>query len=161
MDEQQQSPLAASVERIRSELDNWMEVAVQQGEKALDKFGLKPTTGVWLPKVDMAESGDEICVWVDLAGVNPADVSVELTGNMLTISGERPETPFAEGSTVHLVERTSGKFQRPIPLPIPVNADDVHAEANNGVLKVTMKKSPEAVARQIPITSEGDAAPEE
>ena len=156
MEPNPQQTFAASVERIRGELDNWLEVAVTRGGEALDKMGLKPETGVWLPSFDMCETNEQICVWVDLPGVDTSSVSVELTGNMLTISGSRDETPFCENSVVHSSERRTGQFQRPIPMPASVDADSVSAEANNGVLKVTLSKAKEAQARQIPITTGTD-----
>jgi len=153
MEPNPQHTWAASVERIRGELDNWLEVAVTRGGEALDKMGIKPDTGVWLPAFDMCESSKQVCVWVDLPGVEISSVSVELTGNMLTISGKRDETRFCENSVVHSSERRTGQFQRPIPMPAAVDADSVIAEANNGVLKVTLSKAVEAQPRQIPITT--------
>ncbi len=153
-----ESPLTASVERLRKEVDHLLELAWQQGEKALDKFGFRAGALTSSPAVDVLETEDDVLVLVDLPGVDPNKISVELSGNMLTVTGERP-VPEAESCRVaHTRERFSGTFRRSVPLPVPVNADDVEAEAVNGVLRVRMPKTESARSKRIPIRTERSAA---
>jgi HSP20 family protein len=142
-------PLTASVEKLRRELDHWLDVAWSQGEKALDAFGLK--SGFWSPAVDVVEKGDDILVFVDVPGINPQTIELTLAGNMLTLKGERFCTRGDDDGHVHLRTRPRGKFHRSIPLPIPVDSDKVAADAKDGVLTIRLTKSERAKTRQIPV----------
>jgi HSP20 family protein len=144
-------PLAASVEKLRHELDHWLGVAWSRGERALDSFGLA-TAGSWLPAFDVVETPDEIRVLVDLPGVDRDAIDVSLTGNMLTVRGERPAISLDEEHVAHARHRASGSFSRSIPMPAPVNDDDISAEVLEGVLTVLLAKSDEAKPRKITIT---------
>ena len=64
-----ENPLTASVERLRRELDHWLEVAWQQGERALDKIGVRAGTLTSTPAVDVIETEEDVLVLVDLPGV--------------------------------------------------------------------------------------------
>src|SRR5262245_14571797 len=81
-------PIAASVEKLRRELDHWLDVAWSQGEKALDAVGLRGGIG-WTPAIDVVERGDEVYVYVDIPGVNPQSIELTIAGNMLTLKGEK------------------------------------------------------------------------
>lgn len=146
-----EGPLVASVERLRHELDRWFEVAMSQGGRALDRFGIRMPERTPTPSVDVVETGDDVIVLADLPGVDPAGLDVSLAGNMLTIKGTKPVTPIAEGHVVHANERAHGKFTRSVPLPAPVNPEIVSAEARDGVLRIRLAKSERAKSRQIQI----------
>ena len=145
----QDRSLAASVERLRREFDHWLDVALSQGEKALDAVGLKGGLG-WSPAVDVVEWVDDVTVFVDLPGVDPQAIELTLAGNMLTLKGEKPAVA-ADDAHVVLRTRPRGKFTRSVPLPVPVDPDQVAADAKDGVLTVRLTKSERARARQIPV----------
>jgi HSP20 family protein len=147
-----EGPLASSLERMRQELDRWIESARSQGGKALDVFGLRAEHKV-LPKLDLLETDEDIRVVMDLPGVDPHLIQVSIIGNMLTVKGHKPPTPTAADQTVHLNERSQGDFERLIPMPVPVDPDDISAESKNGVLTVLLMKSSVAKSRQIPVKS--------
>ena len=151
-------PLASSLERMRQELDRWIESARSQGSKAMDAFGFRSEHKV-IPKLDLIETDDDIRVVMDVPGVDPNLIQVSILGNMLTIKGHKPPTPAEADQTVHLNERSEGDFERSIPMPTPVNSDDISAESKNGVLTVLLMKSERAKSRQIPVKSgsESDA----
>ena len=146
-----QRPLTASVEKLRQELDHWLEVALSQGEKALDKIGIRNLGKSWCPPADVVETDDDVRVFVDLPGVDPQSVEVTLAGNMLTLQGEKSAFQTDENDQMHTHERSAGKFSRSIPMPAPVDADAVHADTVNGVLHVRLPKTERARPRQIPI----------
>jgi len=146
-----ENPLTASVERLRRELDHWLEVAWQQGERALDKIGVRAGSLSSTPAIDVMETEEEVVVLVDLPGLEPERVAVELTGHMLTVSGERTTEDIDSAKAVHVRERFDGHFRRSIPLPVPVKPDEVEAEACNGVLRVRMPKADVARSKRIPI----------
>ena len=147
-----EGPLASSLERMRQELDRWIESARSQGGRALDVFGLRGENNVF-PRLDLIETNEDIRVVMDLAGVDPNLIQVTIMGNMLTIKGHKPPTPTTTDQTVHLNERSQGDFERSIPMPTPVNPDDISAECKNGVLTVLLMKSEVAKSRQIPVRS--------
>jgi len=142
--------LASSVERLRHELDRWLEVACSQGGRALDAVGLlRRGSCVGEPPVDVIETPDNVLVVADLPGVDPNAVEITLAGNMLTLKGETPATATDEAQTIHVQQRASGPFSRSIPLPVPVNPDQVSAESKNGTLHIRMNKAESAQAHKI------------
>ena len=142
-------PVTAPLEKLRQEMDHLLEVAWSNGARALDAFGLSPSVKSWAPAVDVLESDDGITVLVDVPGIDPQSIDVTLTGNMLTLKGERLLPPPPAGQICHLVERGRGAFSRSIPIPVPVNPDHVHAEARNGTLSIRLAKQQSAKPRQI------------
>lgn len=138
-------------EKLREVLAGWIDTVASQGEKALDSLGLRGAGGVWSPPVDLLESKDQILVYVDLPGVDPAQIETVLVGNMLTIKGELPDVVTFAGTHPHRRERASGAFSRSIPLPVSVNPDQVKAEARHGVLLVTLAKTEPAGPRSVSI----------
>lgn len=153
-----EGPLTSSLERMRQELDRWIESARSQGGRALDIFGLRGEQKV-APRLDLIETDEDIRVVMDLPGVDPNLIQVTIIGNMLTIKGHKPPTPTEANQEVHLNERSQGDFERSIPMPTPVNADDVSAESKNGVLTVLLMKSERVKSRQIPVKSGTESEP--
>lgn len=148
---QSQGPLTASAERLRHELDRWLSVAWEQGEKALDAIRPREGDRSWSPAFDLTETADTVLVDVDLPGIDPQLVDITLAGNMLTLKGVSPAAAEKEGTTLHTVQRHHGPFVRVIPLPVPVNPDNVSAEANLGVLHIRLIKSETARPKKIPV----------
>ncbi|MEP7028626.1 MAG: Hsp20/alpha crystallin family protein [Candidatus Eisenbacteria bacterium] len=106
----------------------------------------------WLPAVDLHESAKDYTVEMELPGVNPKDVKVELVEGRLSIQGERKGVREGEdGATAHHVERVRGPFQRTFRLPARVDAGQVKASFKDGVLFVRVPKAPEALKQEIAI----------
>jgi HSP20 family protein len=95
------------------------------------------------PNSDVMETDDEIRVLVELPGLNPADVEVNLENNILTIGGEKKEERREEDRERrwHLSERRYGRFSRSFVLPRDVEQDRIRATFDNGVLNVVIPKS--------------------
>lgn len=149
-EEQPGGPLAASIEKLREELDRLMDVAVSRGERALDVFGVR--TRHWIPAVDVIETGEDVLVDVEMPGVDPQSVDITLAGNMLTLKGTKPVRTPEQGETAHVHERLRGDFQRSIPLPVPVDPEQVSADAQRGVLHIRLTKTERAKAKQIKVS---------
>ena len=106
----------------------------------------------WIPAVDLHESEHEYTVQVDLPGVNPKDVKLQMRNDVLTIRGERPATREAGGNvTTHRVERVTGAFERSFTLPARVDANQIKATYKDGVLEIRVPKAPEARTKEIAI----------
>ena len=138
-----------SAERLRKELERLLERAKDQGERALDAIGLKP--GLWQPAADIVETPEEVLVTLDLPGMTADQLSLEIVGNMLTISGTRSEQAAAPGEIVHARQRPTGAFGRSLPLPVPVDHDRVTAEMQHGVLTIRVGKAERAKTHKVPI----------
>lgn len=103
------------------------------------------------PSLDVSESDDSIQVRVDLPGIKPEDVDVEVRHNMLQISGERKEKREEKGKTWHRTERSVGRFCRSLTLPCDVQDEKVQAEYSGGVLSITLPKAEQAKTHKIPV----------
>lgn len=113
-------------------------------------------TAAWVPMVDIHEFGDRFELYVDLPGVDPAQVELTLDGGILTLSGERaPQEVSAKGSDdvqALRVERGHGRFYRRFVLPDTVDAERVNATGKNGVLIVAIPKQEKSKPRRIQIS---------
>ena len=117
-------------------------------------FGQPMSAGAertWTPRCDVWETKDELVVAFELPGVNEKDVNVSITGDLLTVRGERRWQDGGQELTYHHVERVSGKFERSIQVPMPVQADKVKASYRDGVLTVTLPKVEAVKPRDIKI----------
>ena len=144
-----------------STMDRWepFRVADIQTEvnRLFDNFFSRPAseraTGghTWVPVVDMHATKDDLVLTVELPGVSEKDVSVSITGDLLTVKGERRfENQVKEQNLLH-VERTYGKFERLIQLPMAVQSDRVTATYRDGVLEIKLPKAEELKPKEIRI----------
>ena len=101
------------------------------------RFG-ESDEALWSPDVEMFERDGQLVVRADLPGLTKDDVKVEITDNVINLSGERKSEHEEKGEGYYRSERSYGSFYRSIPLPQGVNADDANATFNNGVLEITM-----------------------
>ena len=92
------------------------------------------------PRASVHETAEAYVVRLDLPGIRPEDVHVSLTGDTLTIQGERKQEVEKAGDQWHLLEQSWGSFQRAFTFSAPVEADGVQAESSDGVLEVRVKK---------------------
>ncbi|MFV0443275.1 MAG: Hsp20/alpha crystallin family protein [Planctomycetaceae bacterium] len=149
-----EGPLSQSVERLRGELDRWLDAAWSQGERAMDAFGLRPGKS-WTPPIDIIENADSVRVLMNLPGVETSGIELTLQGNMLTVKGTFPSVDLGENGSQFLTERAGGEFRRSVPLPTTVDPDRISAVCQHGVLTVTVPKNEQLKARKIPITGGG------
>jgi HSP20 family protein len=110
-------------------------------------------TRQWIPDVDVSETDGHIKVKAELPGLEATDIDVSLSGDVLTIKGEKKGEEEKEGEDYHYRERYEGAFQRAIRLPSMVNEDKIEASFKNGVLSIDMPKSEEAGRKRIEIKS--------
>lgn len=114
--------------------------------------------GNWAPSVDISEDDNTIVLEADLPGLKPGDFNLSIENYRLTLSGERKFENETKRDNYHRVERSYGSFTRTFSLPNTVNVEDVKAEFNDGVLRVTLPKREEVKARQINVSVKTDAA---
>ncbi|WP_041448458.1 Hsp20/alpha crystallin family protein [Anaeromyxobacter sp. Fw109-5] len=99
---------------------------------------VEPSRPTWAPKVDVFERDGVLVLRADLPGVRKEDIRVDVTGEAVTLQGERRRERDVEGAGVHCAERTCGSFYRSIPLPEGVKVERAEARVDNGVLEVTI-----------------------
>ncbi|WP_437732664.1 Hsp20/alpha crystallin family protein [Sorangium sp. So ce1335] len=110
-------------------------MAEQGGGRGLSAFG----ANLWSPHIEVGERNGELVVKADLPGVTKDDIRVQIQDDSLIIEGERRQEQQEQREGVSYTERSYGSFLRSIPLPEGVQADDVNASFENGVLEVCMK----------------------
>ncbi len=97
--------------------------------------------GAFSPSVDVKESEGEFTIRAELPGVEEKDIEVTVTGDSVTIKGEKNEEKEDKGESYYYMERSYGSFNRVIPLSAETDADKAQASFKNGVLNITIPKS--------------------
>jgi HSP20 family protein len=106
---------------------------------------------MWTPALDMYETKDEIVLNFEMPGVREKDVTLSITGDVLTLKGERTFDRDVKDESCHHVERVFGKFERSVQLPMAVQAEKVQATYRDGMLEVKLPKAEEVKPRDIKI----------
>lgn len=107
------------------------------------------------PACDLTETAEAYQVRMDVPGIKPDDIVVQVTGDSVRISGERKEEKEEKGKTYHRVERHCGSFCEMLQLPGAVNEEKVQAEFQDGVLTVTLPKSEATKTRNVKVKASG------
>jgi HSP20 family protein len=114
--------------------------------------GSEASTRMWAPALDISERKDAYLVTVEVPGVKAEDLEITLEDGLLTIQGERQLTADSSGQQqFHRVERRYGAFRRSITLPSRVQANEIEASFENGLLQVVVPKAEEAKPKKIEI----------
>lgn len=108
----------------------------------------EPAAGFTAPMADVSEDDKAFHITADLPGITEKDINVTLSGDMLTIGGERREEREEKDRNYHFSERRFGSFRRAFSLPPGVDRDKIEASFKNGVLSITLPKTPEAMQQQ-------------
>jgi len=97
--------------------------------------------GTWAPPVDVCETGNAICVRIELPGVSAGQIKIGLTSSKLRIYGEKKKRNVRQRIVSHLCsERTYGHFNRVVPLRWTISVKDATAELDKGVLLIHLPK---------------------
>jgi HSP20 family protein len=114
-------------------------------------FRSEPIFSMPTPAVDITEDDGTIRLTAELPGMTEKDIQVSLSGNTLTIKGEKRQEREEKEKGYHLSERSYGAFQRSFLLPEGADCDKVDAAFGNGVLTVTVQKSAQAAPKKIEV----------
>lgn len=104
--------------------------------------------------VDMFEEGDDLVVKAEIPGMKKDEISIDFSGDVVTISGEKKSEERTERKDYYRVERSFGSFSRRLRLPVEVQIDKTHASFKDGVLEIRMPKSEAAKQKVRKITVE-------
>jgi len=135
--------------RIQRELERLAQSAVMPVSENVEKE-LERQLKFVMP-LEVYETPNELVVKVELPGVKKEEVDVIIRDNYLIIKAEKKEEQEEEKEHVHIKERVYGKFERIIPLPADVNADEAKASFKDGVLEIRFPKKSAAKEKKISI----------
>lgn len=159
-EEQQQEHPAYSMQREMNRIfddffRSWDMPLMGRSFGDLSPFGTFEQSAA-MPRIDVHETEKELRISAELPGMTEKDIDVSLSKDMLTISGEKKQESEENVKGWYRMERCYGSFTRSISLPCEVDQDHCQASFKNGVLTVTLSKSPQAQARvkSIPIKKE-------
>ena len=105
----------------------------------------------WAPALDVAETDDAVVVKAEIPGMESKDLDISMSGDVLTLKGEKKEEKEEKTKTFHRVERSYGAFSRSVRMPCPVDAGKVEATYKDGVLRISLPKKEEAKTRSIAV----------
>lgn len=103
---------------------------------------------VWAPRVepsnlplDVTETDDEIRIRAEVPGIDPENLEIQLSGEVLTLAGSKLDEEESSKEGRSYSERVFGSFQRALQLPCPVDPDKVKAQHKHGVVTITLQKA--------------------
>jgi HSP20 family protein len=131
---------------FRREMERFFDRFVEPVGEPFEMIG-----GEWVPKLDVSETKDAMVVKAEMPGVEAKDIALTLMGDLLTLKGEREKATEEKEERYHRMERTYGTFLRSVRLPMAVDGSKVTATFKNGVLVVTLPKTPAAKGTLIPV----------
>jgi len=102
--------------------------------------------------IDVMADNDAFTIKALLPGVSADDLDIQIVNEIVTISGE-VKADHEEDANYLMAEIPGGKFHRVITLPVPLNAANVEASLENGVLTLVVPKAEEAKPRTIKINA--------
>jgi len=105
----------------------------------------------FVPAVDIYEDAQKVMLKLEVPGIDQKDLDVRVENHTLTVKGERKFEAEEKEQNFHRIERRYGSFYRAFTLPSTVDTEHVSASYNAGVLKLELKKKPEAQPKQIEI----------
>jgi HSP20 family protein len=105
------------------------------------------------PLVNLWVSQDGVVVSAEVPGVLPADLSIDVLGETLTITGQRSAEELPDDVRYHRREREVGQFTRTVELPFRVDTDAVDATFRDGILTIRLPRVAEEKPRKIAVTS--------
>lgn len=139
---------------LRDQMDRLFEDTFSLFPSAQNRFQMPR---IWGLDLDVSETDEAYTVKAAVPGITPEELDITLTNNVLTIKGELEATEEQEGEVYHMRELRYGSFSRSLTLPEQVNADEIEARVENGILTLVMPKSEESKPKRIPVGGERDA----
>jgi len=113
-----------------------------------------PEIAEFSPAFDVTETKDAYVFKADVPGVKENDIEVTVNGTRLTVTGKRDEEKEEKTERQYTYERSYGSFTRSFTLPEGIDAASTHADLQDGVLTLTVRKSQEAQSKKIPIQTQ-------
>lgn len=103
----------------------------------------RPLESEWLPDVDMFARGNDLVIQAEIPGVDPKDVSIEVTDNTLTLRGEKKTSKEIREEDYYRSEMSYGSFLRELSIPSGVDPNSINAVYDKGILEIAIPKAAE------------------
>ena len=113
-------------------------------------------TAAFVPLADLAISEHDAVLTLDLPGLTPDDVSIDVEDGQLTVRGERKRPQVGEGTSYAYVQRPFGAFEHRIGLPKGVDPASITASMKDGVLSLIVPKPERLKPQRIAIGSKDE-----
>ncbi len=139
----------ADLTRLRQHIDRLVDEAAPAHSASGER------SRVWRPAVDVFEDEDGLTLKLDVPEAERASLDVQLSGEELTVRGERKWSQPEKGGAIHS-ERPYGQFHRAFRLGYPVQADAVQATYRDGVLTVRLPKAEAVKPRKVSVQVDGE-----
>ena len=107
--------------------------------------------GAWIPAVDISETKDALIIKAEMPGMDPKEVEISLTGDLLEIKGEKKQKTEEKEANFHCIETRYGAFSRTIRIPVSVDSSKIDASYDNGILRITLPKKEDIKAKQMEV----------
>ena len=108
-------------------------------------------TPIFRPPFELEETPDTLHLKVEIPGLDAKDIDIEVEKDSVYICGDRLATPVTEEKGLIRSELYYGRFERIIPLPVPVQYDRVTADYRDGILRLTLPKCEEALKKVVKV----------
>jgi HSP20 family protein len=131
---------------LRQAMDKLFEDSFVRPSRTLATLG-----EVTVPALDIYQTANEVVVKATLPGVTPDDVSIDITGETLTIKGETKAEEEVKKEDYLYQERRYGAFSRSVVLPSGLKTDKAEAAMEDGVLTLTIPKAEEVKPKAIKV----------
>lgn len=119
--------------RLVSDMGGWM--------MPTPRRHLEAESVLLTPTIDVMRRGDDMLIRAEIPGVKPEEIDISVTGNMLTLKGERREAHETKDEDYYIRESSWGSFERSLRLPEGARVDHIRAEFHDGILEITVPKA--------------------
>jgi HSP20 family protein len=134
------------INRLRRDMDRLL-------TRLWDDFGVPffPSSGREVPSMELSETGDTLMIKAQVPGINPEDIEISISEDILTIKGKMKRERVEEGKDYRRVESGYSSFSRNLRLPCKIKIDDVRATYQEGELRLILPKCTPEKARDIKV----------
>jgi HSP20 family protein len=136
--------------------DPWREIGQLQNEMSRMLAGVRSQSGFAqreFPPVNLYVNDHDLLLTLELSGIDPAKVDVTVTGDNVSIRGERSPEAVKVGENFHRCERPSGRFSRELQLPFEVDPSKTEATYEKGILSVHLARPESLKPRKVTVKS--------
>jgi len=123
-------------------------------DRLFAQFGPRAMTDEWVPSIDVVDKEDALLIRVEAPGVDGESLDITVEGDTLAITGSRHFQDEVTEKGYQRKELFEGEFKRTIVLPDGVDVDAISATSKDGILTVTIPRSPEVLPRKVKIAIE-------
>lgn len=102
------------------------------------------------PTINVFQQGDNLLAVLEVPGVDKSELAIQAKGNAIRVSGKKAIS-YPDGVSVHRRERSAGRFDRTLTVPMQIDADGIKAEYRDGVLALLIPRAESDKPRTVPI----------